>query len=92
MRFFLTLFLAVVLVFFGVQVYRLHVQKQDLLVRDTELSGEASIIAIENRRFAGDIEYLKNDRNLTKELQSKFNYRKPEEKMFMLAPAKEDGR
>ena len=87
MRFFLTLFLVVVLVFIGVQAYHLYSQQSELRTQQAGLEAQASALAIENRKFSGDIDYFKNDANITKELQSKFNYRKPDEKMIILVPA-----
>jgi cell division protein FtsB len=88
MRFFITLFLAIIFVFAGVQAYRLKGQRTELLQKDAALTAQASALASEKSRIEADLQYLKSDINLTKELQSKFNYRKPDEKMFMLIPAK----
>ena len=87
MRFFLALLVVGFLVFVGVQVYRLYGQQEDLRSQHSQLEAQASALAIENRKFSGDINYLKDDANVTKELQSKFNYRKPDEKMIILVPA-----
>lgn len=91
MRFFLTLFLAFVLVFIGVQAYRLYGQKADLAQKGAALEAQASALVQENRKFTGDIEYFQRDINVGKELQSKFNYRKPDEKMMILVPAPQGG-
>ena len=88
MRFFITLFLAIIFVFAGVQAYRLKQQRTELIQKDAALTAQASLLAAENSRLEADLEYLKSDANLTKELQTKFNYRKPDERMFMLIPAK----
>ena len=87
MRFFLALLVAGLLVFIGVQAYRLYGQQEDLRSQQSQLEAQANALAIENRKFSGDIDYLKDDANVTKELQSKFNYRKPDEKMIILVPA-----
>jgi hypothetical protein len=50
-------------------------------------SWEDLLRILENKKFENDIQYFQNDLNLTKELQSKAGYRKPDEKMFMLLPA-----
>lgn len=89
MRFFIALFLLVLLVFFGVQAYRQHSDTQALLEREQELDAQASALRVENATFADDIEYVADDRNAAKELQSRFNYRRPDEKMYMLSPAGE---
>ena len=87
MRFFLALLVAGLLVFIGVQANRLYGQQEDLRSQQSQLEAQANALAIENRKFSGDIDYLKDDANVTKELQSKFNYRKPDEKMIILVPA-----
>ena len=87
MKFFLALFLAFIVVFLGIQIYRLYGQQGDLATEHDQLTAQASAIAAENQKFSGDINYFKDDQNLTKELQSKFNYRKPDEKMYLLSPA-----
>jgi len=87
MRFFIALFLLLVAGFIGVQAYNLYFQEIELLAKKGDLDAQASALILENSVFGKDIEYFKNDVNLTKELQTKVNYRKPDEKMFMLLPA-----
>lgn len=87
MKFFIALFMGFIVVFLGIQIFRLYSQQEDLALRRDQLDAQASAIAIENQKFTGDINYFKDDHNMTKELQSKFNYRKPDEKMYMLTPA-----
>jgi cell division protein FtsB len=87
MKFFVVLSLVLAVFFLGFQAYRLYSQQGDLVIREKELREQAGLLAAENRAFTADIEYFKNDYNLTKELRSKFNYRQPNEKMFMLSPA-----
>ena len=89
MRFFLALLLLAIFLFLGVQAYRLFAQQGELAESVTALDAEAQDLVAQNRQLTSDLEYVQNDHNLTKELQSKFNYRKPEEKLFMLAPAEE---
>lgn len=87
MRFFVALFLFVFMIFIAAQSYRLYEQKDELSVKKNLLDAQASALVIENHSFSGDLEYFKNENNLTKELQTKASYRKPDEKMFMLLPA-----
>ncbi len=86
MRFFIALFLLIVMAFIGLQSYNLYQQQADLTIKKSELEGQATALMLENKKFDSDIDYFKNDINLTKELQSKAGYRKPDEKMFMLLP------
>jgi hypothetical protein len=87
MRFFIALFLLIVMIFIGIQSYKLYQQEADLSIKKSELDAQASALIVENKKFENDIQYFQNDLNLTKELQSKAGYRKPDEKMFMLLPA-----
>lgn len=89
MRFFIVLFLVALLVFLGVQAYRQQSEQTALIERAAELDAQAAALLLENKKFADDIQYLADDRNAAKELQSKFNYRRPDEAMFMLTPAGE---
>ncbi len=89
MRFFLALLLLAIFLFLGMQAYRLFAQQGELLETVATLDAETEELVAQNKQLTSDLEYVQNDYNLTKELQSKFNYRKPEEKLFMLAPAEE---
>lgn len=87
MKLLITLFLGVVLVFFGIQTYDLYRDRSDLEDKIIDLTAQAGAITSENKKFGNDIEYFKNDYNLAKELQARFNYHDPDEQMFMLVPA-----
>ncbi len=87
MRFFLALFLTVIVVFLGIQGYRLFKQQKEFAERAATLEQEQSGLASENAKLNQDIQFYQNSENATKELQSKANYRKPDEKMIILVPA-----
>ncbi len=87
MRYFLALFLLIITVFIGAQSYRLLVQRADYTKHTQELEGQAHEISAENTALAKDIQFYQNPANATKELQSKVNYRKPDEQIIILVPA-----
>jgi len=86
MRFFIVLFLIVILLFLGIQAYRLQDKKADLLGQIGKLDERADALITENKKFNDNLEYIGGTANAAKELQSKFNYRKPDEQMFILVP------
>lgn len=87
MRFFIALFLAVLVVFIGVQTYRLFRQSEQARERAGQLEAEAQKLSAENIQLSKDIQYYQVPVNASKELQSKANYHKPDEKLIILVPA-----
>lgn len=86
----ITLVLLFGMVFFGYQLYVLYYQKTEL---DNDLlkSGlEMASLTDENDRLRSDIDYFQNEENLARELQSRFNYAKPGERMIIVVPKKEN--
>jgi len=88
MKFFLVLFLTVIVVFIGAQCYRLFVQQADYVTQAQQLKEQTDKIAAENAALQSDIEFYQNPANAAKELQSKINYKKPDEQMIILVPEK----
>lgn len=86
MKFFLVLFLIVIVVFIGAQCYRLFVQQVDYVAQGDELKVQIDKIAVENAALQRDVEFYQNPTNAAKELQSKINYKKPDEQMIILVP------
>ena len=91
MKFFLILFLLVVLAVSGLQVYRLFTQRAELSREINKIQAQASVLEVENEMLIKDINYFSRDENLAKELKSKFNYRAPDEKLIILVPRQEAG-
>ncbi len=89
MKFFLVLFLLVVLVVSGLQVYRLFTQRAELNAEIEKFNGQASVLEAENALLQKDINYFSRDENLAKEFKSKFNYRAPDENLIILVPRQE---
>lgn len=86
MRAVFAVFLVVVLVFIGFQIYRLRNQTADYVAKTTELNGEASVLSAENSRYERDLEYYSQPENLGKEAL-KYNRKKPGEEVYILVPA-----
>lgn len=86
MKFFVAVFFIVLVVFFGFQGYRLFVQRNDYLQKTAAINAQADALASENAGINDDIRFYRDPRNATKELQSKLNYREPQEQMIILVP------
>lgn len=86
MKFFLTLFLIVILAFIGFQIYKLGDQKSDLNDKYSALVEEQVFLLRENQELQDDLKYFGDDINLSKELRSKFNYKYPSEELLILVP------
>jgi len=84
MKFFAILFLIAILVFLGVQGYHLYRQRADLMSQQTVLEAERLKFEAENAQLARDIEYYQNVENAAKESRTQFNYKKSDEKLFIL--------
>lgn len=89
MKFFLTLFFAVIFVVAGFQVYHLFTQRESLEGEINKLEVQANILDSQNKRLSEDIEYFGHEENLLKEFKAKFNYRAPDEKLIILVPREE---
>ena len=74
------------LIFIGVQVYSLASQQSKLSTATEALNKEAGELEVNNAKFSADLEYISNGINMVKDVKSKFNYRSPEEKLYILVP------
>ena len=86
MRFFIMLFLIGLAVVFGIQAISLLKQRDGVATRLDALNGQAQALRIEERSLQQDLDYIDRPSAQKKELQSKFNYRKPDEDLFILIP------
>lgn len=84
----LTILLVLVVSALGWQLYQLYGQSRELSAALGEIRGKAEEFQEENSRFNADLEYFANPENLEKELRSRFNYKKPGEKLIILVPPK----
>lgn len=86
MKFFGALFLIAILGVVVVQVYDLNVQRHELQAKIAAESAQASALAAENDKLARDLEFYKNDTNLSKEARARLNVHAPGEKQVNLVP------
>ncbi len=61
-------------------------ERQELKENLSGLNFEAEALTKENENLQSEIEYFSEPENLEKELKTKFNYRKPGEKMMIVVP------
>lgn len=73
----------------GWQFFNLYNQYASLKKSSTELNSETTALKLENKNINSDIQYFSNPENLEKELKSKTNYKKPDEKMIIIVPLKD---
>ena len=82
----MSLILATFALLAGFQAYRLYTQKQELAVKSLKIGQQINFLEDENANLASDIEHFSDTRNLLKELQALFNYKRPDEKLFIVVP------
>jgi len=90
MRFFVVIFLTVVLAFLVSQLFALNSQRVNYQEQITKASAEGAVLKEENDSIVQDLEYYQSEENLSKELRAQFNYRGQNEELLILVPAKED--
>lgn len=69
-----------------VQVYGLYSKKVALKNNFVKINNELVKLTEENQNLTADLEYFADPRNLAKEFRSKFNYKKPGEKLIIVVP------
>ncbi len=87
MKFFLALFLFAILVFGIFQIYTLYTEKNSLADRLDSADSKRLELEKENRELERDIEYYQDNRNAAKEAASQFNYKAPDEELYILTPS-----
>ena len=80
------LFLALAALIF--QFYQLYLYHSELKLTFTALKKKLISFKDENFRLQADLEYFQETENLEKELRSRFNYKKPGEKLIIVVPQK----
>ncbi|MCR4275739.1 MAG: septum formation initiator family protein [Candidatus Wolfebacteria bacterium] len=51
-----------------------------------EITQKAQVLSEENQSLKAQIDYYSDPANLEKELKSRYNYRRPDEKMMIIVP------
>lgn len=78
--------LAIMLTLLGVQVYSLNSKRASLKGGLSKINGQIEMLEQENENLKSDLAYFSDTQNLIKELKSKFNYKRPGEKLIIVAP------
>ncbi|MHB9019595.1 MAG: septum formation initiator family protein [Minisyncoccota bacterium] len=82
----INILLITVIVFLGWQFFNLYIKNISLERSSSELVATIASIKTENRDLDSDINYFSNPENQEKELKSKTNYKKSDEKMIIIIP------
>jgi len=86
MRTVISIFLVFILVAAGYQLYRLYGQERHLSGDLDKTRQEVVKLIEENKSLQADLEYFSHLENLAKDFKSKFDYKRPGEKMFIIVP------
>ncbi len=78
--------LTIVLLATWTQIYFIFKELSQSKEKFGILKTKADNLIAENAKIKSEIEYFSLPENLEKELRSKFNYKKPEEKMIIVVP------
>lgn len=86
MRLSIVIVLSIILIVVLVQVYFIFKERNQLNTKMNDLSTRLETLSKENSDLQSEIEYFSHPENLEKELKSRFNLRKPDEKMMIIVP------
>ncbi len=78
--------LIIIILAISVQIYFTFNERNELREKFLTLSAKAQTLNEENEKIKSEIEYFSRSENLEKEFRSKFNYKKPGEKMIIITP------
>ena len=84
MRVILWLAVIVILGALSIQLYHLYKNNGTLEAKLNEIKTETEVLADEAERLKADISYFSDPENLAKELKSKFDYKKPGERLIKI--------
>jgi len=86
MSFWKILVIVAICVFIGAGLFSIWKEKKGLDKENKALEAELSGLLVENKELEEEIRYYKDEENLLKEAKSQFNYRAPDEKLFIIVP------
>lgn len=72
------------LAFLSAQLYRFYVRNNGMEKELTVITSEIEEFQQDNERLQADLHYFQEPENLAKELKSKFDYKRPGEKMIKI--------
>lgn len=78
--------LSLILIAVLTQIYFIFRERNQLKGDLENLNSRLTALLKENSQLQSDIEYFSHPENLEKELRSKSNLRKPDEKMMIIVP------
>ncbi|MDO8430212.1 MAG: septum formation initiator family protein [bacterium] len=81
--------LGLVLLALAWQLFNLYRQNKKLGDTLSAIDVKTDFFKKENSELQADLEYYAKPENLEKELRSRFNYKKPGEKLIIIVPPKE---
>lgn len=81
-----SLAMLVILVLLSLQLYRLYKQRLEISRKLMDTENKLEEITKENGNLQADIEYFAKPENLAKELKSKYDYKRPGEKVTIIVP------
>ncbi len=86
MKVLVIIILSIILIVVLIQVYFILKERNQLKTELNGLSARFDSLLKENNDLQSDIEYFSHPENLEKELRSRSNLRKPDEKMMIIVP------
>lgn len=86
MKVLVIIILSIILIVVLIQVYFILKERNQLKTELNGLSSRLDSLLKENNYLQSDIEYFSHPENLEKELRSRSNLRKPDEKMMIIVP------
>jgi len=85
-RIFIIVILVILVGLVGTNTFVMFKQSRQLNSDLAQASVRLEDLAQKNKSFESDISFYSDPQNLETELRSKFNYRKPSEKMIVIVP------
>ncbi len=86
MKVIIVIILGIILSAILAQSYFFIKERNRLKTDSDNLNSRLQALSKENADLQSDIEYFSRPENLEKELKSRFNYKKPGEKMMIIVP------
>jgi len=86
MKIVFAIILIIILIIISAQIYFILTESSQLKSKLDNLNARVMALEKENAELKSDMEYFSHPENLEKELRSRFNYKKPDEKMIIVVP------
>lgn len=86
MKIVIAIVIIIVIVMALVYIYFTFQEQRQLKENLFNLGARLETLLNENKEFKSEIDYFSKPENLEKELRTKFNFRKPDEKMMIVVP------